>query len=215
MAGWRREGSLRRGIRPLGLWLLPAGLLVVLTAGLPHRAAAQDPASAGGWVEFGLGGGWGQVTCAICSGHRRRGVEARVGAGTWLRSGVGLGAEASGWVTSDDPARQILGTIHVFGEVRPAGGPVHARVGLGTGHYRGLETGDSPDLEMLALSARLEVGAEALVGGRTRVRPVLSANLAGFGTLRRGDRVVWEGAGFNLLRGGLSVSRSGGPRGGR
>jgi len=193
---------------------------VVLVATVPDHAEAQGASpvaiplggEARSWLELGGGAGWGQVTCAICSGERQGGVEVRFGVGTWIRPGVGFGAEASGWLTSGDPARQILGTVHLLGEVRPSGGPVHLRVGLGTGHYRGLESGDTPDLSMLALSTRLEIGAEARVGRRYRLRPVVSANLAGFGTLRQGDRVVWERAGFNVLRGGVSVARVGGLR---
>jgi hypothetical protein len=184
---------------------------MIMGLGPPHAASGQAPGvgDATGWIEAGLGYGWGQVVCDVCHSDRYAGVEARFGVGRMLTPGLGLGAEVSGWLSGDDPARQLMGSVHLVGRMRPGRGPFFVQVGLGSGHYRAFEPDSGSDVTMLAFSGRIGIGAEVPVGVRYALQPHLGATLAAFGSLHRGDALVWDRAGFNVIRAGVAVVRRG------
>lgn len=184
---------------------------VLLFLALPGAGSAQSaPHSvSAGWAEAGVAYGWGQLACEICQDRRRSGVEVHLGLGHMLRPGFGFGTEVAAWVSESDPVRQVIGSVHLVGRIRPGNGPVHVQASLGTGHFRALQPGEGDDVRMLAPSGRLGIGAEVPLGRRYRLQPSLGVTFAAFGTLRRGDEVVWERTGYNLVRAGVGISRRG------
>lgn len=194
--------------------------LLLAWGGIP--AAGQGPGAAAGaasgpgsesgvtsWIEIGGGAGWGRLDCSICQETRPSGGEVRFGVGARLRPGFGFGVETTAWVTPEDPVRQAIGTVHLVGRLHPGGGPFRVQAGIGSGHYRGFEPGGD-DLRLRALSTQVGVAAHLPLGGRLRLEPGVSAVFGTLGTLRRGDGVVQERAGFHLLRAGVGVARHGG-----
>jgi hypothetical protein len=173
-------------------------------------APAGSPGSTGGgvqsWIELGGGAGWGRLDCSICREDRVSGGEIRFGVGARIRPGFGFGVETSAWVTPEDPVRQAIGTVHLVGRLQPGDGPVRVQAGLGTGHYRGFESGGD-DLRLRAVSAQVGVSGHLRMGPRFYLEPGVSAAFGSFGSLRRGEGVVQDRAGFHLLRAGVTLGR--------
>ena len=193
-----------RSALPLGLFLV-LGLAVLLASPLGAQGVPENP---GTWIEVGLAPAWSGLSCAVCTTERTRGGEVRVGVGRTFRPSFRLGAEVSGWSSLGVDVRQLHGSTGMVALVRPGEGPLVLRLGAGTGHYRALDPGDGTDVSYLGASFQLGAGLQLGVRGPYTLTPQVGYTGSAFGSLKRGDHVVWKRAGLHLLRTGISVTRN-------
>jgi len=83
-------------------------VLAVTALPLPLGAQRPTPTRTGQWLGFGIGTGFGRVSCAICRSNRHASISGFVRGGGTLNRHTLLGVEGNGWMRRDDNVDEFL-----------------------------------------------------------------------------------------------------------
>lgn len=146
-------------------------------AGAP---TAPAPASArqGMWVGAGLGAGDANLHCRICAGEQpTRGTSGYLRIGTTVSPSFLVGAEANGWMRSDQDGRQrvLALTGNAYWYPNPRHG-YYLKGGFGISRYRYSERENdvTTALTSAGLAGQVGAGYEVRVNPRTSVVPYVN-----------------------------------------
>lgn len=188
----------------ISLRILPLALVCLVAA---EPLASQQPARRGGqWLGFGVGTGFGRVSCPICQANRKGSISGYVKAGGTLNRRTLLGMEASGWMRSEDGADELMvalaGSVYWYPNSRKR---LFYKAGLGVMHYK---TDDGPNrLTSTAFGPQLGAGYDMPISPSVSVTPFanwLVASLGGELTFN-GDRFR-DDVGLMLIQLGVGVT---------
>jgi hypothetical protein len=87
-------------------WSLVA--LAALALFVVPGSAQQAPRRSGQWMGFGVGGGFGRVSCGICDANRKGSVSGYLRGGGTLSRRLLLGLETNGWTRSVDGVDEFI-----------------------------------------------------------------------------------------------------------
>ncbi len=178
--------SLRRSTLALiGLGLGVASTALAQTARSESHppagtAVPASPASArqGMWVSAGVGAGDANLHCRICAGEQpTRGTSGYLRVGTTVSPSFLVGAEANGWMRSDQDGRQrvLALTGNAYWYPNPRHG-YYLKGGFGISRYRYSERENdvTTALTSAGLAGQVGAGYEVRVNPRTSVVPYVN-----------------------------------------
>lgn len=190
---------------------LRAGVTIAMVAlGMSAAAlAGQAPARSnrsGQWLGFGLGGGMGRVSCAICQTNRHNSVAGYVRAGGTLNRRFLLGVEADGWTRGAADVDEFL--VGLAGQLIYYPNPrkrLHYKAGLGVMLY---QIDDGPNrITSTALGPNLGVGYDLPASSSVSFTPFASVFIASLGgeITFNGDKIR-DDVGLMLIQIGVGVT---------
>lgn len=147
---------------------------------LAHPGAAQSSRRSGQWMGFGVGGGFGRVSCAICEANRHGSVSGYVRGGGTLNRRLLLGLEVNGWTRREDNVDEFL--LGVSAAVYWYPNPqrrLYYKGGLGVMLY---QIDDGPGrLSSAALGPSVGAGYDMPLSGSVSLTPFANWMLASLG----------------------------------
>ena len=194
--GWRLPTGVRGRTRTLAIAVLAVG---------PTAAGAQAQAREGQFVSVGLGGGFDQISCDVCSGTPRSGLAGYVRFGGTLSERLLLAAEFDGWTRGDEGVRQYMGALMAVAVLYAAPeARFHVKLGAGGVGYRASEGGES--LTALAPGVSAGLGYDYPISPTLSITPFANLVMAPFSSLDSNGEQAVSGATLALLQGGLSLT---------
>ncbi|MCG8469474.1 MAG: hypothetical protein MJB57_14920 [Gemmatimonadetes bacterium] len=178
-------------------------LAAAMAVGTAADASAQT--REGQFISFGLGGGFDQISCEVCSGTPKSGLAGFVRFGGTVSDRLLLAAEFDAWTKGEEGVRQILGSLTAVAllyadpEAR-----VHVKLGAGAVGYRASEDGD--DLTALTPGVIAGLGYDYPIGETLSLSPFANLVVAPFATLKADGDPAVSGATLAMLTGGLSLT---------
>jgi len=162
----------------------------------------------GFWWGAGAGTAWNQLNCDICSDSRRNGFNLTGKLGGTVSQNLLLGAEGTGWYSSDDPVTELFGGLSAIAQWYPsAAGAFYFKAGFGLTTYRASDSLDEDQtFTSSAMGPQLGVGYDFRVSRNLSITPYSSVMFAAFGGLRLNGDEISDNASFTLIQVGLGLT---------
>ena len=192
------------------------GLIAAAVLAGGSREARAQKVSVGGhenvrqgfWWAAGLGTAWNQLNCDICSDSRRNGFNLTGKVGGTVSQNLLLGAEATGWYSSDDPVTELFGALSAIAQWYPsARGAFYLKAGFGLSTYRASDSLDEDQtFTSGALGPQVGLGYDFRVSRNLSITPYSSVMFAAFGSLRLNGNEISDNASFTMIQLGLGLT---------
>jgi hypothetical protein len=185
-------------------WTLGALALVVVA--LPASAQQPAPRRAGQWMGFGIGSGFGRVSCAICEANRHGSVSGYLRGGGTLSRRLLLGLEANGWTRSNDGVDEYLlglsGAVYWYPNPRRR---LYYKAGIGVMRY---QIDDGPGrLSSTAFGPSLGAGYDIPLSASVSLTPFASWTIASVGgKIKFNGSTARNDVGLMLIQVGLGLT---------
>lgn len=162
----------------------------------------------GFWWGAGAGTAWNQLNCDICSDSRRNGFNLTGKLGGTVSQNLLLGAEGTGWYSSDDPVTELFGGLSAIAQWYPSAvGAFYFKAGFGLTTYRASDSLDEDQtFTSSAMGPQLGVGYDFRVSRSLSITPYSSVMFAAFGNLRLNGDEISDNASFTLIQIGLGLT---------
>lgn len=184
--------------------LVAAALAILLAA--PAGASAQDASSGRGgqWFAIGVGGGFDEVACGVCSLEPRSGVGGHLRFGGTVRTGLRVGAEVTGWTRSEESVRQSMGAATAIALIHPNRGPFYLKGGLGVMGFRAEDDGAA--LTALSFGLQAGVGYDLFLSDVISITPFVDLTVAPRANLNFNGDLAERGVTLALLNAGIGLT---------
>lgn len=162
----------------------------------------------GFWWGAGVGTAWNQLNCDICADSRRNGFNLTGKLGGTVSQSLLLGAELTGWYSSDDPVTELFGGLSAIAQWYPSStGAFYFKGGFGLTTYRATDSLDEDTkFTSSAMGPQVGLGYDFRVSPTVSINPYSSVMFAAFGNLRLNGNEISDNASFTLIQIGLGVT---------
>jgi opacity protein-like surface antigen len=163
----------------------------------------------GFWWGAAAGTAWNQLNCDICNDSRRNGFTLTGKVGGTVSPSLLLGAEATGWYSSDDPVTELFGSLSAIAQWYPSStGAFYLKGGFGLTTYRASDSLDDEDATFTsnAMGPQVGLGYDFRVSPNLSINPYSSVMFAAFGSLRLNGDEISDDASFTMIQIGLGLT---------
>lgn len=191
-------------------------MVVAALLAADSSAARAQQVSVGGhantrqgfWWGAGAGTAWNQLNCDICSDSRRNGFNLTGKVGGTVSQSLLLGAEATGWYSSDDPVTELFGGLSAIAQWYPSvNGAFYFKAGFGLTTYRASDSlEEDQSFTSSAMGPSVGLGYDFRVSRNLSITPYSSVMFAAFGNLRLNGDEISDNASFTLIQIGLGLT---------
>jgi|SRR5687767_12705275 len=151
-------------------------------------------------ISFGVGAGWGRVSCDVCQTSRDLGPTAYVRFARVLNPSVRVGGEATAWTHEVEDERENLAAVMAVLTLQPPRRPLFVKAGVG---YVGYRAGE--DISLNSIGMQVGGGYELRLGGLA-ISNYVNVISSSFGSLKNESTTIANDVSTTLLQLGVGVT---------